>query len=438
MGLTQVSTGGIKDATVATADIADSAITQVKIANNEVSTAKLINDSVTNAKIADNAVTQATIAAGAVHNAQINASAAIAGTKISPNFGSQVIQTTASAVDTDMFKIMRQDNNNISLLRIFQDSSAGGGAGGCHINTANRDFMISASTNANAGDGLFLKTTGELGIGTTSPSHMLDISQDGVAFPNAAGSTVVRIRNSAGSSTLSIDSNAGNAGNIQFGDTDAASQGTISYNHSSNHMQFNTGAAERMRIDSNGNLCVGTSDTTLSNETGGDGSVGTVISKSSGFQTKATNHHTAELNRAGTQGGTILFFQNGTQVGNISVTSSATAYNTSSDYRLKENVVAISDGITRLKTLKPSRFNFIADKDTTLDGFLAHEVTAVPEAITGTKDEVVTQAMIDAGEYKQEALSNPIYQGIDQSKLVPLLVAAVQELIGKVEVLEAA
>ena len=438
MALTQVSTGGIKNATVATADIADSAVSTAKIADGGITNGKLASGAVGTNKLASGAVGSGEIAAGSILNSNISSSAAIAGTKISPNFGSQVIQTTASAVDTDMFKIMRQDNNNISLLRIFQDSSAGGGAGGCHINTANRDFMISASTNANAGDGLFLKTTGELGIGTTSPSHMLDISQDGVAFPNAAGSTVVRIRNSAGSSTLSIDSNAGNAGNIQFGDTDAASQGTISYNHSSNHMQFNTGAAERMRIDSNGNLCVGTSDTTLSNETGGDGSVGTVISKSSGFQTKATNHHTAELNRAGTQGGTILFFQNGTQVGNISVTSSATAYNTSSDYRLKENVVAISDGITRLKTLKPSRFNFIADKDTTLDGFLAHEVTAVPEAITGTKDEVVTQAMIDAGEYKQEALSNPIYQGIDQSKLVPLLVAAVQELIGKVEVLEAA
>ena len=106
--------------------------------------------------------------------------------------------------------------------------------------------------------------------------------------------------------------------------------------------------------------------------------------------------------------------------------------------RLKENINAITDAITRLKTLKPSRFNFKADASTTLDGFLAHEVTAVPEAVTGTKDEVVTQALINAGEYKQEALNNPIYQGIDQSKLVPLLVAAVQELIGKVEKLEAA
>jgi len=119
----------------------------------------------------------------------------------------------------------------------------------------------------------------------------------------------------------------------------------------------------------------------------------------------------------------ILFRNANGDVGAIKTSGSSTAYNTSSDYRLKENVVAISDGITRLKTLKPSRFNFIADAETTVDGFLAHEVTAVPEAITGTKDEV-------------DSDNNPVYQGIDQSKLVPLLTAALQEAIAKIEVLE--
>ena len=121
-----------------------------------------------------------------------------------------------------------------------------------------------------------------------------------------------------------------------------------------------------------------------------------------------------------------LLFRNGNgQVGSISTNGSATAFNTSSDYRLKENATAISDGITRLKTLKPYRFNFKSDASTTVDGFFAHEVTAVPEAITGTKDAV-------------DSNNNPVYQGIDQSKLVPLLVAAIQELITKVETLEAA
>jgi hypothetical protein len=112
-------------------------------------------------------------------------------------------------------------------------------------------------------------------------------------------------------------------------------------------------------------------------------------------------------------------------VGSITTDASATAYNTSSDYRLKENVTPVSDGITRLQQLKPSRFNFIADPDSVVDGFLAHEVqTIVPEAIAGEKDAV-------------DEDGNPQYQGIDQSKLVPLLTAALQEAIGRIETLEA-
>ena len=114
----------------------------------------------------------------------------------------------------------------------------------------------------------------------------------------------------------------------------------------------------------------------------------------------------------------IAFESNDATCGTITCTNAnATQYNTSSDYRLKENEVAISDGISRLKTLKPYRFNFKNKKDITVDGFFAHEVTAVPEAITGEKD---------GAEMQQ----------IDQSKLVPLLVASLQEAIAKIETLE--
>ena len=102
-----------------------------------------------------------------------------------------------------------------------------------------------------------------------------------------------------------------------------------------------------------------------------------------------------------------------------------TSYNTSSDYRLKENVVSLTGGIERLKQLEPRRFNFISDAGITIDGFLAHEVqTAVPHAITGEKDAV-------------DEDGNPEYQSIDHSKLVPLLTAALQEAIAKIEDLEA-
>ena len=112
----------------------------------------------------------------------------------------------------------------------------------------------------------------------------------------------------------------------------------------------------------------------------------------------------------------IAFYNPSGNIGTISTAASSTSYNTSSDYRLKENVVEMTGALDRVNQLKPSRFNFIADADKTVDGFLAHEVQdIVPEAITGEKDAVDEEG-------------NPVYQGIDQSKLVPLLVGAIKEL----------
>jgi hypothetical protein len=140
-----------------------------------------------------------------------------------------------------------------------------------------------------------------------------------------------------------------------------------------------------------------------------------------------TSAHAWSSESDSTSSSVHLYFRNPNGfVGNISTSGTATAYNTSSDYRLKENVVSMSGATERLKQLKPSRFNFIADPDTTVDGFLAHEVQdIVPEAITGTKDAV-------------DAEGNPKYQGIDQSKLVPLLVATIQELEARIAALEGA
>ena len=121
----------------------------------------------------------------------------------------------------------------------------------------------------------------------------------------------------------------------------------------------------------------------------------------------------------------IEFLNDGGQRGSIRrVGATGVSYNTTSDYRLKENVVEIEDATTRLKQLKPKRFNFIEEADKTVDGFLAHEVqTVVPEAVHGEKDAVNEDG-------------TPDYQGIDQSKLVPLLVKTIQELEARITELE--
>jgi len=185
----------------------------------------------------------------------------------------------------------------------------------------------------------------------------------------------------------------------------------------------NNASTERMRIDSSGNLKVAT---TLTPAQLVDGTSGEGLGYQAGDFLGICRDGGAvmHLNRLTSTGEIVTFRKDATNVGNISVTASATSYNTSSDHRLKENVTADWDATTRLKQLNPVRFNFIADADTTVDGFLAHEVqSVVPEAITGTHNEVD-----DDG--------NPVYQGIDQSKLVPLLVKTIQELEARITALE--
>ena len=134
-----------------------------------------------------------------------------------------------------------------------------------------------------------------------------------------------------------------------------------------------------------------------------------------------------------------------TSIGDITTSATTTSYGTNSDYRLKENEALISDGITRLKALKPYRFNFKAEPDKTVDGFFAHEVQAVvPEAVTGEKDAVQTTHYTSGdtipdgkvvGDVKEENALDP--QGLDYAKLTPLLTAALQEAVTEIESLKA-
>jgi len=216
---------------------------------------------------------------------------------------------------------------------------------------------------------------------------------------------------------IGMDSNNPNTVTAAIVADSSGNQGTAS------HLLFKTTNSERMRIDSSGQVGIGV--TSVDDKLHVLGSVT--------FRNESTNIGSSQMFFDNNESGgayRVRFDADNDLRGSITVNSSGVTYNTSSDYRLKENITAISDGITRLKTLKPSRFNWKKDSSTTVDGFIAHEVTAVPEAVTGTKDAVATE---DTKDHKK---GDPIYQQIDQSKLVPLLTAALQEAVTKIETLE--
>ena len=297
------------------------------------------------------------------------------------------------------------------------------------------DFRVESNGNAN----MLVVDAGNdrVGIGTNSPASTLNIEatkttalsseahfttlglciDDNTAFNTAFAGGGIAFRHKKNSSG---DMNV--YGAIDGVRTDNA-DGRVG-----GHLRFFTNndsdgiPKERMRIHSNGGISLG--DQTEANTTRHSQVSQVLITDTSTTGTDAGLH----VSRPGTGTETQIAFSNGFGVaGTIkTVGNNTTQYNTSSDYRLKENVVTDWDATTRLKELKPSRFNFKKNPvKKTVDGFIAHEVSSiVPEAISGEKDEV-------------DKDGNPVYQGIDQSKLVPLLTKALQESIARADALEA-
>jgi len=284
--------------------------------------------------------------------------------------------------------------------------SAGTTSGTALNMTADTSGQLQLATGASATTAVTIDTSQNVGIGTTSPSCPLTVKS--------------RTADNIG---LRVLQSSNNIGQIQF-TNDPVTTEWASFSATSTYLgisslgyqAFYTNSAERMRIDTSGNLLVGTTSTNP------------IASRVNGFTTGPVGFITLRgannmaLGLSGTSGNHIAFYtDNGTtyvSAGTISSNGSTTSYNATSDYRLKDNVQPLTNALNRITQLRPVTWTWKEGHGGTqpnCEGFIAHELQSIlPVAVTGEKD-----AMDKDGK--------PIYQGVDTSFLVATLTAAIQE-----------
>jgi hypothetical protein len=408
--------------------------------------------------------------------------------------GSPLSHVEVDANFTNLNTDKIQSGNTVAALTVTSATINGGAINGTTIGatTASTGAFTSLAYSTtltggtgivNLGSGQFYKEVGgNIGLGTASPSYKLDVTGQVRANSGASASALIANSTSAGGTALNVQ-NSGTVNMLVGGYSSIVGSGSASdvmLSATQGNLAFGTGSSstERMRIDSSGNVGIGTSspaykldvngrisysvaigegaDTTLS-------SAGTTIRHAVSATWTAQEFYTGGTERMRiTSAGDVLIknttrgsqatlcpdgivstqpaistFQNATSsqeqitfrnpngvVGTITTSASLTSYNISSDRRLKENITPLKTGLASVLSLKPSQYNYKTDPTTSIQGFIADELQqVVPHAVTGEVNAI-------------DKDGKPIYQGVDASFLIPFLVSAIQELNAKITALE--
>ena len=381
-------TNTIANGQVGTAELAADAVTSTKIADDAVGNEHIQDNAVSNAQIADNSISEGKLIDGAVSGGKLAAGA-----------------VTDEKIANGSFSADKLLAGSVTETKIADDAvTATKIAGGAVTATKIADGAVTAAKLGND------VNVGDVDDGAVTPNKLSTGGPSWDTNSNLLISGSVTGDDNNGALVIYGGTNA-NGANIELYGGSHTSNANKIYHDADEHIFRDISLNETMRITSGGSLEVCTP------------------SNFSKLKIKDhANNYGYGIEFFGKSGGTAfspLLFRNdsGTSVGSVTHSTASTAYNTTSDYRLKEDVIDIEGSLDRLKALKPCNFRWISD-GTRVDGFLAHEAQeVVPEAVTGTKDAVDPEG-------------NPEYQGIDQSKLVPLLTKALQEAVLKIEALE--
>lgn len=284
------------------------------------------------------------------------------------------------------------------------------------------DFTIKCSTAAGGVGGsgdtrLAILNNGNVGIGTASPSKRLDIFDN-----NATGTDdILRVYQDLSGNHAFFRSQRNGGANMVMGATRSNVDGNIPanssiiWNYSNSDMVFGTNTTERMRITSGGEVLVGTQTTDVN-------TVGCQLRPFGLGIFVRSGAAALQLNRTSSDGILASFRTSDVERGSISISGSVTSYNVTSDYRLKEDFQEIK-GLEKVGAIKVYDYKWKLDEKR-MDGVLAHELAEVlPYAVFGEKDEV-------------DEDGNDRMQSVDYSKIVPIMIKAIQELKTEIDSLK--